>query len=59
MADDTADDTADARPPDGLKPNAIGFVDALVIGLNATSPPTPWRRSSARSWHSWASTPPA
>ncbi len=26
----------------GLKPNAIGFVDALVIGLNATSPPTPW-----------------
>ncbi|MEG3629763.1 APC family permease [Streptomyces poriticola] len=24
--------------PTGLKPNAIGFVDALVIGLNATSP---------------------
>ncbi|KFG02112.1 amino acid transporter [Streptomyces scabiei] len=40
MADDTADDTAASRPPDGdgLKPNAIGFVDALVIGLNATSP---------------------
>lgn len=42
MADDdhaAADtDTADARPPDGLKPDAIGFVDALVIGLNATSP---------------------
>ncbi|MEV8593345.1 APC family permease [Streptomyces sp. NPDC052012] len=30
--------TADARPPDGLKPDAIGFLDALVIGLNATSP---------------------
>ncbi|MFE7766683.1 APC family permease [Streptomyces sp. NPDC057438] len=39
MADDTADA---ARPPDGppsgLKPDAIGFVDALVIGLNSTSP---------------------
>ncbi|WP_314219341.1 APC family permease [Streptomyces zaehneri] len=33
-----ANDTTDARPPDGLKANAIGFVDALVIGLNATSP---------------------
>ncbi|MFF5476554.1 APC family permease [Streptomyces sp. NPDC012935] len=35
-----ADDIADAGPPQsaGLKPNAIGFVDALVIGLNATSP---------------------
>ena len=33
-----ANDTADARSPDGLKANAIGFVDALVIGLNATSP---------------------
>ncbi|MFD3503861.1 APC family permease [Streptomyces sp. NPDC058676] len=33
-----ANDTADARPPDGLKANAIGFVDALVIGLNSTSP---------------------
>lgn len=39
MADAAAAaDTAGARPPDGLKPNAIGFVDALVIGLNATSP---------------------
>ncbi|CAM5377158.1 hypothetical protein SCYAM73S_03523 [Streptomyces cyaneofuscatus] len=32
----------DGGRPDGsavsLKPNAIGFVDALVIGLNATSP---------------------
>ncbi|WP_369274372.1 APC family permease [Streptomyces sp. R11] len=35
-----ANDIADAGPPQsaGLKPNAIGFVDALVIGLNATSP---------------------
>ncbi|MFI1440371.1 APC family permease [Streptomyces fructofermentans] len=33
-----ANDTEDARPPDSLKANAIGFVDALVIGLNATSP---------------------
>ncbi|MFJ6725283.1 APC family permease [Streptomyces sp. NPDC091281] len=38
-----AEETADARPPsdrpaDGLKAGAIGFVDALVIGLNATSP---------------------
>ncbi|MGW3623677.1 APC family permease [Streptomyces sp. NPDC000880] len=33
-----ADDIADASPPYGLKANAIGFVDALVIGLNATSP---------------------
>ncbi|MFC4498087.1 MULTISPECIES: APC family permease [Streptomyces] len=30
---------ADAGPPpDSLKPDAIGFVDALVIGLNSTSP---------------------
>lgn len=35
---DMADDIADASPPYGLKANAIGFVDALVIGLNATSP---------------------
>ncbi|MER6676765.1 APC family permease [Streptomyces sp. NPDC000983] len=35
MASDSA---TDAHPPEGLKPNAIGFVDALVIGLNATSP---------------------
>lgn len=35
-----ANDTADAVPPQsaGLKPNAIRFLDALVIGLNATSP---------------------
>ncbi|MFI1486844.1 APC family permease [Streptomyces sp. NPDC020747] len=33
-----ANDTADAPPPVGLKANAIGFVDALVIGLNSTSP---------------------
>ncbi|MFI6012373.1 APC family permease [Streptomyces sp. NPDC051243] len=33
-----ADGTTDTRPPDGLKADAIGFVDALVIGLNATSP---------------------
>ncbi|MPY57540.1 APC family permease [Streptomyces spongiae] len=30
--------TIDERPPEGLKADAIGFVDALVIGLNATSP---------------------
>ncbi|AZQ38665.1 APC family permease [Streptomyces cyaneochromogenes] len=33
-----ADGTTDTRPPGGLKANAIGFVDALVIGLNSTSP---------------------
>ncbi|MEU9054369.1 APC family permease [Streptomyces sp. NPDC048384] len=35
-----AEDIADAGQPQsaGLKPDAIGFVDALVIGLNATSP---------------------
>ncbi|MCX5414412.1 APC family permease [Streptomyces sp. NBC_00059] len=33
-----AEDRAGAAPPASLKPNAIGFVDALVIGLNATSP---------------------
>ncbi len=33
-----ADATEDTRPPGGLKANAIGFVDALVIGLNSTSP---------------------
>ncbi|MEU6083799.1 APC family permease [Streptomyces sp. NPDC047108] len=35
MTDDTA---TGAKPPGELKANAIGFVDALVIGLNATSP---------------------
>lgn len=33
-----AEDAAPAGRPQGLKANAIGFVDALVIGLNATSP---------------------
>ncbi|WP_217212573.1 APC family permease [Streptomyces sp. AC550_RSS872] len=33
-----ADATEDTHPPGGLKANAIGFVDALVIGLNSTSP---------------------
>ncbi|MEV6653661.1 APC family permease [Streptomyces sp. NPDC051219] len=33
-----AEDVKDVRPPRGLKPDAIGFVDALVIGLNSTSP---------------------
>ncbi|MFI7411972.1 APC family permease [Streptomyces sp. NPDC049627] len=33
-----ADGIPDTRPPDGLKADAIGFVDALVIGLNSTSP---------------------
>lgn len=28
----------DEKPEEGLKAGAIGFVDALVIGLNATSP---------------------
>ncbi|RST06626.1 APC family permease [Streptomyces sp. WAC07149] len=28
----------DAGPEEGLKANAIGFLDALVIGLNSTSP---------------------
>ncbi|MDX2565441.1 APC family permease [Streptomyces sp. TX20-6-3] len=32
------DDIAGADPPGGLKANAIGFTDALVIGLNSTSP---------------------
>ncbi|MFI2781212.1 APC family permease [Streptomyces sp. ALB3] len=31
-------DPAGPAPTARLKPNAIGFVDALVIGLNATSP---------------------
>ncbi|MFE9022588.1 APC family permease [Streptomyces sp. NPDC007808] len=30
--------SADTRPASGLKADAIGFLDALVIGLNATSP---------------------
>ncbi|MFC8275602.1 APC family permease [Streptomyces sp. NPDC057271] len=33
-----AEDAAPAGRPVGLKANAIGFVDALVIGLNSTSP---------------------
>lgn len=33
-----AEDLAEPAPRATLKPNAIGFVDALVIGLNATSP---------------------
>ncbi|MGW1786619.1 APC family permease [Streptomyces sp. NPDC002143] len=33
-----ADSSVDAQPPEGLKADAIGFVDALVIGLNSTSP---------------------
>lgn len=33
-----AEDRAGSAPPASLKPDAIGFVDALVIGLNATSP---------------------
>ncbi|MFD8971254.1 APC family permease [Streptomyces sp. NPDC059593] len=33
-----ADDAAPTGRPAGLKANAIGFVDALVIGLNSTSP---------------------
>ncbi|MFD5844744.1 APC family permease [Streptomyces chartreusis] len=33
-----AEATEDTSPPEGLKADAIGFVDALVIGLNATSP---------------------
>lgn len=33
-----AEDSAGSAPPATLKPDAIGFVDALVIGLNATSP---------------------
>ncbi|GHG87435.1 APC family permease [Streptomyces lanatus] len=33
-----AEATEDTRPPEGLKADAIGFVDALVIGLNSTSP---------------------
>ncbi|MGN9757387.1 APC family permease [Streptomyces sp. SD31] len=37
MAKDVADPGGPPRPA-GLKPDAIGFVDALVIGLNSTSP---------------------
>ncbi|MEV6181805.1 APC family permease [Streptomyces sp. NPDC052015] len=36
MANETPD--AEPSPSVGLKPDAIGFLDALVIGLNATSP---------------------
>ncbi|QGV82319.1 APC family permease [Streptomyces ficellus] len=32
------DEIAGADPPPGLKDDAIGFTDALVIGLNSTSP---------------------
>ncbi|WP_306324753.1 APC family permease [Streptomyces venezuelae] len=32
------DPASPTDPPVGLKANAIGFVDALVIGLNSTSP---------------------
>ncbi|MFB7651449.1 MULTISPECIES: APC family permease [unclassified Streptomyces] len=38
MATTTEGTEGDADRPPGLKANAIGFVDALVIGLNATSP---------------------
>ncbi|MFD9025863.1 APC family permease [Streptomyces parvulus] len=38
MATTTEGTDGDAGRPAGLKANAIGFVDALVIGLNATSP---------------------
>ncbi|MFD4256206.1 APC family permease [Streptomyces sp. NPDC058534] len=38
MATTTEGTEGDADRPAGLKANAIGFVDALVIGLNATSP---------------------
>ncbi|MEU2118585.1 APC family permease [Streptomyces sp. NPDC016459] len=34
----TAEDAAPQERNPGLKANAIGFVDALVIGLNSTSP---------------------
>ncbi|MFF5785596.1 APC family permease [Streptomyces sp. NPDC012693] len=34
----TAEDAAPPERDPGLKPDAIGFVDALVIGLNSTSP---------------------
>ncbi|MEE1753969.1 APC family permease [Streptomyces sp. SP18CS02] len=33
-----ADDAAGTTQPQGLKAGAIGFLDALVIGLNSTSP---------------------
>lgn len=33
----TSEDVTDAQPTEKLKANAIGFVDALVIGLNSTS----------------------
>ena len=33
----------------GLKANAIGFVDGLIIGIASTAPPTRWPRC----WRSW------
>ncbi len=47
----------DSDRPAGLRADAIGFVDALVIGLNSTSRRTRWRRSSAPSSPWWACTP--
>ncbi|WP_327683843.1 APC family permease [Streptomyces sp. NBC_00467] len=38
MADDVADRRPQPSPEADLKHNAIGFVDALVIGINSTSP---------------------
>lgn len=38
MAKDLGADAVGPAEPATLKPDAIGFVDALVIGLNATSP---------------------
>jgi hypothetical protein len=41
MSETTAEPTAappDARSEHGLKQNAIGFVDAPVIGLASTAP---------------------
>ena len=34
---------------EGLKANAIGFVDGLIIGIASTAPPTRWPRC----WRSW------
>ncbi|AQW56304.1 amino acid transporter [Streptomyces hygroscopicus] len=39
MAEDSARGTPEApKPTPGLNPNAIGFLDSVAIGLNATSP---------------------